>query len=104
MLTRSEPSSLTVRTTLLLLRNIALMPGIETIAEFLEETSVLGNTLDTKRLVLAPNGVDEVVVRDGDRSGVYEAEAQEVDPIKKTVTFQGKHGRKLDPGAKFRPS
>jgi NADH:ubiquinone reductase (non-electrogenic) len=34
---------------------------------------------------------------------VYEAEAQEVDPIKKTVTFQGKHGRKLDPGAKFRP-
>lgn len=39
------------------------------IAEFLEETSVLGNTLDTKRLVLAPNGVDEVVVRDGDRSG-----------------------------------
>jgi len=45
-----------------------LGPDLVGIAELLQETSVLGNTLDTERLVLASDGVDKVVVWDGDGS------------------------------------
>jgi hypothetical protein len=45
-----------------------LGPDLIGIAELLQEASVLWDTLDTERLVLTSDGVDEVVVRDSDRS------------------------------------
>lgn len=47
-----------------------LGPNLVGIREFLEEASILGNTLDTKGLVLTANGVHEVVVRNGDSAGL----------------------------------
>jgi hypothetical protein len=40
------------------------------VTELLEEARVLWHTLDAERLVLATDGVNEVVVRDGDRSSL----------------------------------
>jgi hypothetical protein len=45
-----------------------LGPDLVGIAELLEETSVLWDTLDTESLVLTSNSVNQVVVWDGDRS------------------------------------
>lgn len=40
------------------------------VTELLEEARVFWHTLDAEGLVLATDGVDEVVVRDGDRSSL----------------------------------
>lgn len=47
-----------------------LGPNLVGIREFLEEASVLGNTLNTKGLVLTTNSVHEVVVRNGDSASL----------------------------------
>ncbi len=47
-----------------------LRPDLVGIAQFLKETRVFGDTLDTEGLVLTADGVDKVVVWQGDRSSL----------------------------------
>lgn len=75
-------------------------PDLVRITEFLQETSVLGNSLDTECLILTPDSIHKVVVRDSDGSrgaanigGVYTSATVSLVVDRHTLECDGLLGR-----------